>query len=259
MIRKMSVAGSFYPYKREEIISTFEYFHHIATNKFPNSFHSKVAKALIVPHAGYVYSGFSANLAFENVGFIPKRVVIIGPSHKVAFEGKSIIPFETYETPLGELKGDVSFVEELEKKFDFNPLVVAHAEHATEVQFPFIKHFFPETKIVEIVYGFHPKLEPLIEEILNLDETLLLISTDLSHFYSQEEANVLDAYCIQGMEDLDEKVLFKGEACGMQGLIALLHVSKKLSLKIESIDYRTSGDITGDKSRVVGYYSAIVY
>jgi hypothetical protein len=99
----------------------------------------------------------------------------------------------------------------------------------------------------------------LIEEILNLDETLLLISTDLSHFYSQEEANVLDAYCIQGMEDFDEKVLFKGEACGMQGLIALLHVSKKLSLEIESIDYRTSGNITGDKSRVVGYYSAIVY
>lgn len=259
MIRKMSVAGSFYPYKGEEIISTFEYFHHIVTHKFPNSFHSKVAKALIVPHAGYVYSGFSANLAYRNITWKPKSIVVIGPSHKVAFDGVSMVEFDAYETPFGSISADKALMQEISSKYHTKAIQSVHIEHSTEVQFPFIKHYFPYAMLVELVYGQNPNLEKIIEYILSCEDVLLLISTDLSHFYDQEMANILDTKCIKAVENQDIAFLNQAEACGKSGVKALLSVSKKMGLQTQSIDYRTSGDITGDKKRVVGYYSAMVY
>lgn len=259
MIRQTSVADSFYPSKAEDLLASFEYFNDIADAQFQDRLYKKKSKALIVPHAGYVYSGFSANLAYRNINYIPKRVVLIGPSHKVAFEGMSMIPFDFYDTPLGMLEADRAYMQELNTLFEFNSLSQVHQEHATEVQFPFIKNYFPNTKLVEIVYAVGAKMEDMIQYILNSEDTLLLVSTDLSHFYPQEKANELDAYCIQGIENFDEECLKKAEACGMEGLQALLHVSKELALQVQSIDYRTSGDISGDKTSVVGYYSAMVY
>ncbi|WP_037940567.1 AmmeMemoRadiSam system protein B [Sulfurospirillum arcachonense] len=257
MTREMSVAGVFYPATSAEVISSFNYFNDLISQQFNDSLYNEDVKALIVPHAGYVYSGFTANLAFRNVNKMPKRVVVIGPSHRVGFYGVSMNMYSSYETPFGDIKADIEFKKNLKSRFEF--VSVEHAEHSTEVQFPFIKHYFPKATLIECVYGQNANLDNLIETILKEENTLLVISTDLSHFYDQDKANTLDKYCIEGIENIDVDILQKGEACGMQGVVALLHVVKKMSLHVKSIDYRTSGDITNDMKRVVGYYSAIVY
>ena len=253
----MSVAGAFYPDKSDEILSSFKYFNDIVSKQFTNFIYNKNVKALIVPHAGYVYSGFSANLAYRNVKEVPKKVVVIGPSHSVAFNGVSLKEYISYETPLGDIKSDSEYIKFLKSKFEF--VSIEHKEHSTEVQFPFVKHYFPEATLVEIVYGQNADLEGIIEEVLKTKDTLLLISTDLSHFHNQKKANELDGNCIKGIETLDVGLLRRGEACGMQGVVSLLQVNKKLGLHVKSVDYRTSGDITGDMDSVVGYYSAIIY
>jgi len=255
--REMSVSGAFYPDKADEILSSFEYFNDLIKQHFSNKIYDKDVKALIVPHAGYVYSGFTANLAYRNVKKSPKRVIVIGPSHRVAFEGISMREYDSYVTPLGDIEADVEYMEFLKSKFKFVSL--EHKEHSTEVQFPFIKHYFKDVKLVELVYSHGANMDNIIEALLEDKDNLVVVSTDLSHFYTQEKANELDKYCIDGIENLDIKTLQKGEACGMLGIVSLLHVSIKKALHVESLDYRTSGDITGDKSNVVGYYSAIIH
>ena len=257
MKRKMSVEGAFYQNEPKELCSSFNYFNDIIEQHFKNRLYNEKVKALIVPHAGYVYSGFTANLAYVNVKKMPKRVIVIGPSHRIAFSGVSMNDYTHYETPLGDIEADLEYMKFLKSKFVFSN--ISHAEHSTEVQFPFIKHYFPNTKLIELIYSNNPNLDEIIETILQDDDNLLLISTDLSHFYTQEKANNLDSYCIKGVESLDSKIFEKGEACGREGVISLLRVAKKSSLHVKSLDYRTSGDITGDKKSVVGYYSAMFY
>lgn len=257
MTRKMSVEGAFYPDEQKELYLSFSYFNEVLEQHFASSLYDKEVKALIVPHAGYMYSGFTANLAYRNIKKMPKRVIVLGPSHRVPFEGFSIGGYESYETPLGDIEADKNYMNFLRTKFDFAN--IEHKEHSTEVQFPFIKHYFPDTKIVEIIYSHNANLDEMIEAILKDKDNLLIVSTDLSHFYTQEKANKLDSYCIKGIEEFDIKILENGEACGMQGVASLLRVVKKTSLHVKSLDYRTSGDITGDKNSVVGYYSAIFY
>ena len=257
MKRLMSVEGAFYPASKDEVLSAFSYFDEIAEEHFKDRIYNHDVKALIVPHAGYVYSGFTANLAYKNVLKKPKRVVIIAPSHKVAFDGVSLNDYESYLTPLGEIKGDSSYVKELKSRFAFTS--IRHEEHSSEVQFPFIKHYFEDATLVELVYSQNAKLDEIIEFVLKDEDNLLLISTDLSHFYEQKEANRLDSFVIDGVEKLDIDTLAKGEACGMLGVASMVYVAKKLGLHVKSIDYRTSGDITKDTSSVVGYYSAIFY
>jgi len=259
MTREMSVAGAFYPQNVDELESSINYFNELIEQHFNDKIFSKNLKALIVPHAGYVYSGFTANIAYRNILKKPKRFVVIGPSHRVSLQGVSLVDFDSYQTPLGDIQSDSSYALYLKSNFSFLSVPTAHQEHSTEVQFPFIKHYFKDTPIVELVYGQNADLDDIIEDILQDDDTFLIISTDLSHFYNQEDANILDNYCIKGIENLDTELLVQGEACGMQGVKSLIKISKKLGLYVKSIDYRTSGDITGDMSRVVGYFSALVY
>jgi AmmeMemoRadiSam system protein B len=259
MRREMSVNGAFYPNEKSEIEATFNYFNELTCKHFESALYHQKAKAIVVPHAGYVYSGFSANLAYKNVNFTPKRVVVIGPSHRVSFEGMSLVDFTSYATPLGDIKADDVYGKKLKNQFLFHSVPSAHAEHSTEVQFPFIKHYFPDSMLIEIVYSHHIAMDLLLEELLTDAQTLLVISTDLSHFYKQKEANALDANCIKAFESLDVSYLQEGEACGMGGLAALIRASKKLSLTSQSIDYRTSGDITKEYERVVGYFSGLIY
>ena len=257
MKRKMSVEGSFYPETTKELQSSWNYFNEIIQQKFEDKIYTKNVKALIVPHAGYVYSGFTANLAYRNVHRTPKRVVVIGPSHKVAFDGISMHEYENYITPLGDIKADKEYMAFLNSKFQF--VKINHEEHSTEVQFPFIKHYFLNTSVIEIIYSYGANLDEMLETILQDEDNLLIISTDLSHFYAQQKANELDQHCIDAIENLDLKQLDNCEACGIIGVSSLVRVSKKMGLHVKSVDYRTSGDITGDQRSVVGYYSAIIY
>jgi len=258
--RNTSVAGTFYPAQSSEIDRYIDTF-----NQEIKGERTKLrAKALISPHAGYVYSGFSANAAYSlvDVGKI-KRVIVIGPSHRVYLKGASVAMYDTYQSPCADLKIDKEYSQNLISQYEeFYFIPAAHSEHSTETQIPFIEHYFGQVSIVEIVYGDidYSSLVPVIEKALNEDESFVVISTDLSHFYTLEEANRLDSICLNAVENMDINALNSGcEACGMIGVKAVVEASKQHGLKTKLIDYRTSYDASSDASSVVGYMSALIF
>lgn len=257
-IRKTGFAGSFYPDNKEEILRYIEQFNSQLDVK--ENFDTK---AMIVPHAGYIYSGFTANVAFNMAkNNKPKRVIVIGPSHHTYYEGASIALYDEYETPLGNITIDERYSNKLKDKYDFLDFDDnMHLEHSTEVQAPFIKHYFPDAFIVEIVYGklSYEDLSLLIDEVLEDKENLLVISTDLSHFYTQEEANKLDNICLNAIAEKDLSLFDRGcEACGKVGVKAVIKSAINKDLNTKVLHYCTSYDRTNDATRVVGYTSAII-
>lgn len=258
MIRKEIAAGTFYPDSIDELGKYFDHFNTIYNQHFTSN--DDQIRAVIVPHAGYVYSGFTANTAYRTLqNSSAKNFVVIGPSHKIAFNGISLCEFEYYRTPLGNIKSADVLINKLKNKFKLNCVIQSHAEHSTEVQFPFIKHYLKDVNIVEIVYGQEdPKhLSQIIDYILEDKDNVVVISTDLSHFYNLSEAEQLDNICLKAIESLDINKLHSGcEACGMIGVEAILLSAKRANLKAHILDYRTSAEASGDALRVVGYVSA---
>ncbi len=265
MDRRMAVRGSFYPRRCDEIERMIAGFDRRAQKQFhKRDLLARHPRAIIVPHAGYIYSGYTANLAYRVAADSrPKRVIVIGPSHHYYFEGISAAEYDRFETPCGPLPIDRAYIAKIKKYFPVTFDPEAHRkEHSTEVQMPFVRHYFPDAKVVEIVYG---KTDPallakLIYALLRDRENLVVISTDLSHFYTLEEAKKRDNVCLNAVAKRDPAILKRGcEACGYTGLAAMLGVVKKAGLKTALLDYRTSADATGDRQRVVGYMSAIVW
>jgi len=229
--------------------------------KVLHKFDSLSGSAVIVPHAGWIYSGFTANIAFRVLtNTHPKTIIVIGPSHRVGFEGVSIADMKTYQTPLGDLSIDHELVQTLRHHFSLPCFPQAHHEHSTEVQMPFIKHYFPEIKVIELVYAYAKptQITPIIEYVLSLPDTAVVISTDLSHYYSLEKAKQLDSICLEAIRTENVQELHQGcEACGMIGVEAMLSVAKEKNMEAVLLDYRTSADASGDTARVVGYASAL--
>jgi AmmeMemoRadiSam system radical SAM enzyme/AmmeMemoRadiSam system protein B len=262
--RDMSFAGSFYSANCTEIEKQFAHFDTMLQNSDFKAPTNIEPLAIIVPHAGYIYSGFTANVAYSIVKNLnPKRVLLIGPSHRVAFEGGSVAMFDRYTTVCGDIVIDKNYGTLLLKQFPFlNFNLDAHNEHSTETQSLFIKKTFPNSKIVEIVYGRvdYESIAKVIEFAFQDNDTFVVISTDLSHFYPQSKANQLDSICLEAIAKLDLTIWNKGcEACGRVGVKALIEVSKRKGLKSRLLDYRTSADVTKDDTRVVGYTSAVIY
>lgn len=264
-VRTMSVAGSFYPAHPSEIRHMIDHFNGIVKSH-PDAvkgFDSLSGRAIIVPHAGWVYSGFTANIAHKIIANAnPKTIVVIGPSHRVGFEGVSISDVDSYETPLGDLSIDRELVKTLRHHFSLPYFPQAHHEHSTEVQMPFIKNYLPDVQVVELVYAYaQPEdIEPIITYLLSLKDTVVVISTDLSHYYSLQQANKFDSICLEAIRDEDTVKLNQGcEACGIIGVKAMLNAARKNSLASTILDYRTSADASGDTTRVVGYMSALFH
>jgi len=263
-VRVAGNAGAFYPAKKDEIIRLIDIFNSaLEESKEAKELLSLSPRAIISPHAGYIYSGFTANIAHRilaNGKF--KRVVIIGPSHHVYFRGISASYFNEYETPFGNIKIDNDYLNVMSKHFKFEFVPKAHQlEHSTETQMPFIKYYQPQAEVIELIYGDvnYAEVAKVVKWLLEDSLTAVVISSDLSHFYTNERAHELDSICINGVLKLDNDILDLGcEACGIIGIKAIVKSAKELGLKSKILDYRTSGDVTGDKSRVVGYMSAAI-
>ena len=257
-IRKSVVSGSFYPDKKEELLKYINQFNSFKTNN--ETFED--IKAIIVPHAGYIYSGFTANLAYKLASKKKiKRVIVIGPSHRVYLKGASVAIYDEYETPLGNLKIDKEFSQNLIDKYDFLDFnVECEFEHSTETQAPFIKHYFENVQLVEIVYGEinYEDLSKVIDEVLVDSDNFVVISTDLSHFYTFEEAQKLDNICLEAIDKKDLKMFDYCEACGKEGIKAIIDWAIKNDFDTKVLNYCTSADVTKDKSRVVGYTTALI-
>jgi len=262
-MREMANIG-FYPKHCNEIENFINYFNEILDKNIDEENKKRLfkvpPKALIVPHAGWVYSGFTANFAYRMTqNFSDKRVILIGPDHKVGFKGASICLDTKYASPCKTLNIDIEYSKMLQNKFNLSYLNNAHNEHSTEVQVPFIAHYIKNVELVEIVYSDYlaEDLSKIIDFLLEDEKNLIIISTDLSHYYDKQTAMALDYNCIQAVYDLDTSKLEKCEACGKIGIKAMIMSADKKDMTSLIVDYRTSADASNDESQVVGYMSAI--
>ena len=264
MIRKATDAGQFYTASCHELQEQIDHFNALIDEHLVNNeLLQKQARMIIAPHAGYLYSGFTANIAHRILGNSKaQRLVVIGPSHHLYIQGASISLHQSYETPCGPVTMDSDYAKKLKDKYKLLFKEDAHAEHSTETQIPFIHHYLPQALICEIVYGDidYKILSQLILDILQDPLTAVVISTDLSHFFTLNEANSLDNSCLEAMVALDSQKMQTGpcQACGKTGVLAALDAAKKMSLTLNILDYRTSADVTQDEKSVVGYVSAIL-
>lgn len=210
---------------------------------------------LICPHAGYVYSGPVAASGYRLLrGRCYRRVVVLAPSHRVAFRGLAIPNCSAFSTPLGEIplwEGCRELARERPFLLDSRP----HAlEHAVEVHLPFLQRTLNDFELVPIVFGAS---DDLIEATALLplvnDETLFVVSTDLSHYLPYASAKQIDQSTVELFLSQDAHQAVSAEACGRGPTATLLDLSTRLHWNIQLLDYRNSGDTAGDKSRVVGY------
>ncbi len=259
-IRPAAVAGMFYSDDPDQLSSDVSYYlQHAEASTKP------APKAIIVPHAGYIYSAPIAASAYRQLQSAKhkiKQVILLGPSHRVAFKGIATPDVDFFSTPLGNIKINQSLCAKAEA-LDFvhiNPL--AHAqEHSLEVQLPFLQSVLNEFELTPLVVG---DCEPndvaqLLELLWGDDETLIVISSDLSHYHNYTAAQKLDQKTSLAIENCQpEKISFE-DACGRSPLNGLLTLAIKKHLKIDTIDLRNSGDTAGDKQRVVGYGAYVVH
>jgi AmmeMemoRadiSam system protein B/AmmeMemoRadiSam system protein A len=232
--------------------------------------------ALIVPHAGYAYSGPVAALAYRQLqGRRYRRVLLLAPSHYAMFQGVALASEEVFATPLGTVPID-PLVEELARRPPFFAEVALPAElpgwansgfgrgaarerphrweHAIEVQLPFLQRVLADFTLIPALFGdVDPReaAEVLLEFIDG--ETLVVASSDLSHYLPQEEAEAIDRQTLRLIRERDVAAAVRAEACGRLPIATLLHIAREKGWRAEMLDYRTSGDTSGDYEAVVGY------
>ncbi len=219
-----------------------------------------VPKAVIAPHAGYVYSGPVAGSAYAAVTALRdriNRVVLLGPAHRVAVNGVAASSAGAFASPLGEVPVDRETIARLVDDMDFVFYMdEAHAlEHSLEVQLPFLQSALDRFALLPFaVGGAHPaQIEQLLERLWGGEETLIVISSDLSHYHDYTTAQQLDRYTTSRIEQLDPASLTGEHACGQIPVRGLLRAATRHHLHVETLDVRNSGDTAGPRDQVVGY------
>lgn len=256
-IRPAAVAGMFYPGDAKTLAGTVDALLEEAASAAGEA-PGPVPKALIVPHAGYVYSGPIAATAYARLVALRgriRRVVLLGPAHREWIDGMALPEADALETPLGRIPVDADAVRTLAR---FPEVVVSgrpHAqEHSLEVQLPFVQRVLGDVPVVPIVVGgASPEaVARVLDALWGGDETLILVSSDLSHYLSSDEARDVDrdtARSILGLHaDVDHD-----HACGATPVDGLLLEAKRRGMRTELLDLRNSGDTAGSRDRVVGY------
>ena len=279
-VRDPAVAGLFYPADRKTLVKQVEGFLAGTTSDS-----LKNVRALICPHAGYSFSGSTAAEAYKQLtGRKIKTVVVMGPAHYAAFQGASIPGVDAYRTPLGKVRVSAK-AHQLAKKPPFarNPLCkvqrpqwwrrasktlppfgsdTAHTwEHSLEVQLPFLQKVLGEFELIPIVFG---KVDPaaaakVLNEHVVDDRTVLVASSDLSHYYPYEMAHQLDKRCTEAIVALNFRQMSRAEACGMRPILVVMHIARMRGWKAKLLKYCNSGDTGGNKSGVVGYAAIAFY
>jgi AmmeMemoRadiSam system protein B len=258
MNRRPAVAGSFYPADPRILHGMIEGF---LAQAAPGD---HTPKAIIVPHAGFQYSGAIAATAYAKLQAAADRitsVVLIGPSHRVGFHGLALSEADYFITPLGQIPIDQNAAQSLQDLPFVGYLEQAHAqEHSLEVHLPFLQMTLGEFSLTPIVAGdaSPDQVSQVLERLWGGEETLIVVSSDLSHYHDYATARQLDQHTSQLIENLNYQQLTSEAACGqvpVSGLLKLLH---EKALTIKTVDLRNSGDTAGDKRRVVGYGAYVV-
>jgi len=257
VIREAAVAGEFYPGTAGELSATVEqYLNEAQAEPGPQP------KALIVPHAGYVYSGPVAASAYAALGPYRdriSRVILLGPCHRVPVRGLALSSADVFRTPLGDVPLDKEGIASLHgpgiEVFDDTHTF----EHSLEVHLPFLQMLLDKFTLVPLVVG-HAGAESvanLLEALWGGPETLIVISSDLSHYLNYTDAKERDQTTCRAIERLDASSIGPNDACGCYPIRGLLELAKRRRMRVETLDLRNSADTAGAMRQVVGYGSWI--
>lgn len=256
----MAVAGLFYPREpaqlRAAVRSYLEPVEPAVTARSP--------KALIVPHAGYVYSGCVAGRAYRLLHesrHAIRHVILLGPSHRVPMRGLAVPSTDFFATPLGDVPLFDAGRRRLRELGLAGVTDAPHAnEHALEVQLPFLLAVLYDFDVLPVAVGLAPPEQVVraLEAVWNGPETLIVVSSDLSHHHTAAEAQQLDGLTTRSILALDG-MLSDEQACGARCINGLLTAARHHGLEVKLVDQRNSGDTAGDRSRVVGYGSYALY
>ncbi len=262
-IRPAAVAGSFYSGHSQALADTI---HTLLTNaadirpQVEPAKHSPPPKAIVVPHAGYIYSGQTAAIAYSKLAEWRnsiKRVILLGPVHRVPVNGLALPEVDAFTTPLGEVKLDKAGIALIAGMKQVVISYPAHAqEHSLEVQLPFLQTVLDDFKLVPLAVGDATAAE--VADVLDVlwggPETIIVVSSDLSHFLPYSAAKEVDKSTVKAILNMQE-TLTHHQACGSTPVNGLTLAAKRHHLKPMLLDLCNSGDTAGDKSRVVGYAS----
>lgn len=257
-IRHAAVAGTFYP---EDGMILADHVQALLRAATPDA--APVSpKAIVVPHAGYIYSGQTAAMAYAKL--IParntiKRVVLLGPAHRVPVRGLALPDVDSFATPLGKVELDKQAIVQLRGLRQVVVSSAAHTqEHSLEVQLPFLQSVLDDFRLVPLVVGAASPVE--VAEVLDAlwggEETLIVISSDLSHYLSYTQAQQVDQLTVDKILKLQDTLTHQ-QACGGTVVNGLIFAARQHHLQPQLVDMCNSGDTAGDKSRVVGYASFI--
>ena len=252
-VRPPAVAGLFYPAEPGALARAIRGYLDEAAEP------AAVAKALIVPHAGYVYSGPIAASAYRALakarGRI-RRVVLLGPAHRVAFAGIAVPAADAFATPLGTVTVDRDAIAAIRDLPQVTVSDEAHRlEHSLEVHLPFLEQVLGEFTVVPLVVGeaTPEAVAEVLERLWDGPETLILVSSDLSHYHDQATARRLDSATARAIEALNPEEIAPEQACGRLPIAGLLLAARAHGLRATTLDLRNSGDTAGPRDEVVGY------
>ena len=251
-VRAPAVAGLFYPGDAGTLRAQLAQM--LVENPAPGA----PPKALIAPHAGYVYSGPIAARAYNRLapraGTI-QRVVLLGPAHRVALHGLALPAADVFRTPLGDIELDPDAIALIAGLSQVTRSAAAHAqEHSLEVHLPFLQILLGNFRLVPLLVGWAPTDETagVLDLLWGDEETLIVISSDLSHYHDYASAQRLDADTARRIEACEFPIPDE-QACGAFPINGLLSVAQARHLRVERLDLRNSGDTAGDRQHVVGY------
>lgn len=258
-VKAPAVAGLFYPGSRQPLKDTLDALLTAARAEV-----SERPLALIAPHAGYQYSGPIAASAYATVrpwADRIHRVAVLAPSHRVPFRGIATSGADLFRTPLGDVPVDRATVDALEQLPGVGRLDAAFAEeHALEVQLPFLQSVLEDFSLVPLIVGDAESSDvSRVIEAVQSDDTLVVISSDLSHYHDYDTCQARDHATSEMIENLDDSDIGPYDACGAYPIRGLLQSARRHGWHAHRLDLRNSGDTAGDRRRVVGYGAYAFY
>ena len=266
LVRQPAVAGLFYPQDPEQLIAQLAEFLSNCRQPEPLSeaAHTRPPKAIIVPHAGYLYSGQVAAQAYSALQPVAdkiRRVVLLGPAHRVYSERCTLPQSDHFATPLGQIQVDPQTFYRL----SHHPLVavsdhVHEQEHSLEVQLPFLQLCLVDFTLVPLVVGqVTPEtVAAVLEMVWGEQDTLIVVSSDLSHYHTYHLAQTLDRETCESIEQCNHHLTGE-QACGCVAINGLMLQARQRGLSPQLLTYKNSGDTAGSKAEVVGYASFALY
>lgn len=260
-VRAPAVAGQFYPADAAELRQVVE---KLLAEVPASAKADDILKAMIAPHAGYVYSGpiaASAYARLSRVRSVIRRVVLLGPAHRVPVHGLALPAVDEFATPMGKVSLDSDAIALIKKLPQVRVFDDAHKlEHSLEVHLPFLQTVLDDFRLVPLVVGdaSAEDVAEVLEALWGGDETLIVISSDLSHYHDYQAAQEMDRATSDAIERLAFEELDRDQACGRSPVSGLLLAARRKGLRCKTIDLRNSGDTAGSRDQVVGYGAYVI-